>query len=513
MCQAAAAHHHGRSSHRFGGVRKNTPPYPCISARNIFHYTRMSLTPLRPRPPNAPLSAPPRAPETDAERRARHLDMLREMAELAMEVARHAAAKATSPDPATADAPDPGLTFARATRAARQAIALETRIAAGDLPPMRAPRPARDPAAPRARPPPHPPPPSPAQSRPRRAQPRRPPPRDRRFNRTRARRRPRSRNRHRRNPGQALQSARPPLRPQPTPRPLPHRPHALHRERSPSAPHQTNPAPRIRAATIRRATQPPSLPPSGVIATFVVGWGALPHPTAATRSYKSTTTRPLGCAWHARINPSLASSPVRPSMQSCSTDPSTSATLHVPHWPDRHEKFTSTPASTARSRMRSEPWQESSTPVFANTTVAAVAEPACDGDGARRDAAEALLLEAGHVEPELLNEPARRLHERHGTAQINGAVAQIRHGPRQQLGRDAADQAGPAPIRWRPAAGEVAAEPGMLTLHQPQFMREDQSSGVRAKCRNRISASGSVSNSQRDIAISGVTPLPPDTNR
>ena len=110
----------------------------------------MSLTPLRPRPPNAPLSAPPRAPETDAERRARHLDMLREMAELAMEVARHAAAKATSPDPATADAPDPGLTFARATRAARQAIALETRIAAGDLPPMRAPRPARDPAAPPA---------------------------------------------------------------------------------------------------------------------------------------------------------------------------------------------------------------------------------------------------------------------------------------------------------------------------------------------------------------------------
>ena len=107
----------------------------------------MSLTPLRPRPPNAPLSAPPRAPEADAERRARHLDMLREMAELAMEVARAAAAKATSPDPATADAPDPGLTFARATR---QAIALETRIAAGDLPPMRAPRPARDPAAPPA---------------------------------------------------------------------------------------------------------------------------------------------------------------------------------------------------------------------------------------------------------------------------------------------------------------------------------------------------------------------------
>ncbi len=63
--------------------------------------------------------------------------MLREMAELAMAVARDAAAKATSPtqDP---DAPDPGLTFARATRAARQTIALETRIAAGDFPPIRA---------------------------------------------------------------------------------------------------------------------------------------------------------------------------------------------------------------------------------------------------------------------------------------------------------------------------------------------------------------------------------------
>jgi len=108
----------------------------------------MSLTPLRPRPPNAPLSAPPRAPETDGARRARHLDMLREMAELAMEVARHAAAKATSPDPATADAPDPGLTFARATRAARQAIALEARIAAGDLPALHQRRPANDPAAP-----------------------------------------------------------------------------------------------------------------------------------------------------------------------------------------------------------------------------------------------------------------------------------------------------------------------------------------------------------------------------
>jgi len=105
----------------------------------------MRPTALRSR--HAPTPTAPRAPETDAERRARHLDMLREIAELAMAVARDAAAKATDPNPAPAERPDPGLTFARATRAARQAIALETRIAAGDLPPMRAPRPARDPAA------------------------------------------------------------------------------------------------------------------------------------------------------------------------------------------------------------------------------------------------------------------------------------------------------------------------------------------------------------------------------
>src|SRR5436305_2049621 len=96
------------------------------------------------RPPKQPTPTPTRAPESDADRRARHLDMLREMAELAMAVARDAAAKATSPDPAPPDAPDPGLTFSRATRAARPAIALEPRIAAGHLPGHRPPRPAAE---------------------------------------------------------------------------------------------------------------------------------------------------------------------------------------------------------------------------------------------------------------------------------------------------------------------------------------------------------------------------------
>ena len=102
--------------------------------------------PLNFPPPNAP-PPPTRAPETPAERRARQLDQLREMTELGMAVARDAAAKATSPTP-DPEAPDPGLTFARATRAVRQAIALENRIAAGDLAPIRQTRPARDPAAP-----------------------------------------------------------------------------------------------------------------------------------------------------------------------------------------------------------------------------------------------------------------------------------------------------------------------------------------------------------------------------
>ena len=92
-----------------------------------------------------PAAPPPRPPETDDERRARHLETLREMAELAMAVARDAAAKSIAPDPEPAPDPGPkpgrkpdpkvgfGLTFARATRAVRETIALEARIAAGEL--------------------------------------------------------------------------------------------------------------------------------------------------------------------------------------------------------------------------------------------------------------------------------------------------------------------------------------------------------------------------------------------
>ena len=92
--------------------------------------------------------------------------MCRELAELAMELARAAArrtlqawqaeeaaepannSKASAPAARAAKTPDPGLLFARLSTAARQAIALEARIAAGPAPARRgtsgASRPPRD---------------------------------------------------------------------------------------------------------------------------------------------------------------------------------------------------------------------------------------------------------------------------------------------------------------------------------------------------------------------------------
>ncbi|HEX4262559.1 MAG TPA: hypothetical protein VHY76_15790, partial [Acetobacteraceae bacterium] len=77
-----------------------------------------------------------------AERRARHLRQLEELAELGMEMARAVAEAALHPppaaDPAAPAAPahtpkrtDPGLVFARLAHSVRQTIALEARIAAG----------------------------------------------------------------------------------------------------------------------------------------------------------------------------------------------------------------------------------------------------------------------------------------------------------------------------------------------------------------------------------------------
>ncbi|HEX4261274.1 MAG TPA: hypothetical protein VHY76_09245 [Acetobacteraceae bacterium] len=96
------------------------------------------------------MNAIPPDAESDAARTARHLAMLRELAEIGMALARAlgeqalAAPQAEAPDPPAPPRADPGLAFARVARAVRQCIALEARIAAGPLPAPRgrgAPRP------------------------------------------------------------------------------------------------------------------------------------------------------------------------------------------------------------------------------------------------------------------------------------------------------------------------------------------------------------------------------------
>ena len=84
------------------------------------------------RPARAPKTAPRTNVETDAERRARHLDMLRELAELNMQAARVAAVQVAQADPGAQAAASPTLDLARATRAVAQIIALENRIVAGE---------------------------------------------------------------------------------------------------------------------------------------------------------------------------------------------------------------------------------------------------------------------------------------------------------------------------------------------------------------------------------------------
>lgn len=84
---------------------------------------------------NQPAAAPPPVSEPAAVAHARHLDMLREMAELGMRAARAATDRiVAAPEPSDAKVADPSLTLARATHAVRQAIALEQRVRAGVTP-------------------------------------------------------------------------------------------------------------------------------------------------------------------------------------------------------------------------------------------------------------------------------------------------------------------------------------------------------------------------------------------
>ena len=85
----------------------------------------------------AHLAAPAaRPPETDAERRERHLALTRELTDLNMLAARDAAHRIVTRDPGAApDGPasaDPTLALARATRAVTLVMSHENRIAAGD---------------------------------------------------------------------------------------------------------------------------------------------------------------------------------------------------------------------------------------------------------------------------------------------------------------------------------------------------------------------------------------------
>jgi hypothetical protein len=141
------------------GIASGRPQRPCLRGKEYVLKVAHALV-HRPHPsPTGKVSAltPVARPrETDAERRDRELDMLREMAELGMQMARAAAARALDPDSQTAPdfARDPTLAFARATCAVRQAIALETRIAAAELAPARAqpaPASAHDPRRPALR--------------------------------------------------------------------------------------------------------------------------------------------------------------------------------------------------------------------------------------------------------------------------------------------------------------------------------------------------------------------------
>jgi len=100
------------------------------------------------KPLNAILpTACPEAPELSApELGARDLDMLQELAELGMQLARLAVQQAQQDqagEPLRARRADPSLVFLRLSTAIRDTIILKTRLAAGALPPP--PRPPREP--------------------------------------------------------------------------------------------------------------------------------------------------------------------------------------------------------------------------------------------------------------------------------------------------------------------------------------------------------------------------------
>ena len=173
----------------------------------------------------------------------------------------------------------------------------------------------------------------------------------------------------------------------------------------------------------------------------------------------------------------------------------------------------SIPASSARSKMKSVLLACNLAPGLGEHDRRRCLRSRQGFRGAGR-AAETLLLEARHVEAELLDDVARRFHERHGPAQVDRAACRGLGPVRPDFGRDAADRSGPAAVRGRPGCRRRSQrKPGSWRSISRNSCAKIRSSGVRAKCRKRMSTPGAVSHSQRDIAISGVTPLPPEMNR
>ena len=120
--------------------------------------------------------------------------------------------------------------------------------------------------------------------------------------------------------------------------------------------------------------------------------------------------------------------------------------------------------------------------------------------------------EPPHVEAHLLEHGAGGIHKTERSAKVDAAVSVIGN----QLGQDFREiwPVGPvaAPLRSL-AAHELGFENGNDAPLAVIREKKPRSSGDRAKCKNCTSASGVVSANQRDIAITGVTPLPPEIGR
>src|SRR5689334_3381123 len=83
-------------------------------------------------------------------------------------------------------------------------------------------------------------------------------------------------------------------------------------------------------------------------------------------------------------------------------------------------------------------------------------------------------MEPRHVETELLEHLAGRVHERERSTEIHIAALQVRNQLGQDLRTDPPSRTGPVAALANFAANELGAEARDITLHQLQFFGEDQ---------------------------------------